>query len=84
MTPLFSEGFTQVSQSEFFSVVGPLDVHPYIVLARYDPRLGYRSQWKTRQGEIVGETVGGTLLLETQFALRNVWRKTKEDTDAPA
>jgi hypothetical protein len=57
----------QVSKKAFFATVGRLDVHP-CPEGRYDNVKGYRSLWKMHgTADVIGETIGGTIHMETQF-----------------
>lgn len=57
----------RVSKETFFATVGRLNVHPTIGQQKWDQVLGYRSDWKTPHGEVLGVTVGGTHLSETEY-----------------
>ena len=48
-----------VTKKEFFKAVGHLDVHPSIRHKRYDNVLGYESDWKLRNGDVIGYTCKG-------------------------
>lgn len=63
------DAFVEVDQEKFFAVIGPLDVHPSIS-GSYDQARGYHTDWKTRTGEIVGRSHGGTQIMERHYELR--------------
>ena len=44
----------QVDKGTFFKAMGPLDVHPHIINGEYP----YASEWRLRDGRIVGKSVG--------------------------
>lgn len=62
-------GFKRVTRDEFFAAIGPTDVHPSPE-GRYHLVTGYRSDWKTPRGVIVGRSMGGTSLMERAYWLR--------------
>ena len=48
-----------ISRESFFAALGPLNVHPTPV-GRWSDEWGYRSDWKTPEGRVLGVTIGGT------------------------
>lgn len=48
-------GMAEVTKDWFFEVMNPQDVHPSSINSpRWHPVLGYRSDWKLRNGALVG------------------------------
>ena len=70
----------QVGQQKFFAIIGPRNVHPTPV-GRYDNVKGYRTLWKLPHGEVIGESIGGTHLMESQYF---VTESLLEDANVPA
>lgn len=52
-----------VTKEEFFKAVSHLDVHPWIRHQRYDSVMGYESDWKLRNGPVIGYTCKGVYKL---------------------
>ncbi len=45
----------QVTSTEFYNTMNPLDVIPS-PQGNYDDIYGYTTTWKTRQGKVIGES----------------------------
>lgn len=60
-------GMVGVSRDAFFSTLGRLDVSPSCHGYRHDEVLGYRSDWKTPYGRVLGMTIGGTHASESAY-----------------
>lgn len=76
-------GMVGVSREAFFATVGQLDVHPSPV-GPYDRVFGYTSEWKTRAGQVLAKTVGGTHLSETAYLVsQTFYERHREVFDAP-
>lgn len=65
-TPPEIAGTVTVTKEAFFATVGKLDVHP-CPTGKYDPVFGYRSDWKLRDGRIIGFSNGGTTFSTTRY-----------------
>lgn len=54
-------GMVEVTREQFFAVVGPLNVHPSVAHACFDPTWGYRADWTmlTGAGEVIGHSWNG-------------------------
>lgn len=60
------DGMVTITRNAFFASVGRLNVHPGVV-GRYDRTFGFRSDWKTPDGEVIAVTVGGTVFAHTRY-----------------
>ena len=58
------ENFTQVTKDTFFATIGPRDVHPRIINAKYP----YTSAWECRYSrDIVGKTTHDSYYLDAHL-----------------
>jgi hypothetical protein len=55
-----------VTKDEFFATVGQLNVHPTIE-GNYDQKMGYRSDWKLPNGQVLGTSISGTVFMDAQY-----------------
>lgn len=59
---------TQVTKAQFYSIMGPLDVHPR-PYGRYDNAAGdYFTEWKAPSGAILGTSFGETYQVRDDLA----------------
>lgn len=47
-----------VSKDQFFASIGRMDVHPHIAQRAWSDEWGYVSEWKTRNGTLIGRSCG--------------------------
>lgn len=59
-------GMVAVSRDAFYAVVGKLDVHP-TPQGPWDHVLGYRSDWKLRDGRLIACSIGEPPLSEVTY-----------------
>ena len=58
------ETFTQVTKETFFATIGPRDVHPRIINAKYP----YTSDWESRYPRnVIGKSTGGRYYLDANL-----------------
>ena len=58
----------RISKGEFFATIGQLDVIPHLE-GNYDYEMnGYKTIWRLRRGDIVGESLGSNYYRITKDA----------------
>jgi len=57
--PIELQRLRVVSSEQFYAALGAKNVHPTPV-GRWSDEWGYRSDWKTPDGRVLGVTIGGT------------------------
>ncbi len=57
-----------VTKEEFFKAVSHLDVHPSIRHKRWATGTGYESDWKLRNGTVIGYTCKGVYKLAAEVS----------------
>lgn len=68
-----------VSREQFFQAIGKRNVHP-CPRGNYDAVKGYRTEWTLLDtGRIIGESIGGTSFMQTQYSLDATLIHTKGD-----